>query len=79
MFKKEGIWTTLGSLLIVILTVLVTFGVITTDQKEALKFGWDQLMLAIPGGDVTAIIAAVLVIAQIVVGFFVKDPKKGGE
>jgi len=75
MFSKEKIWTTLSAIVGFVLFALVLFGVITADEKNALKEAWDALMAVIPGGDFTAIVGVVLLLIQQIVMVVVKDPK----
>jgi isopentenyl diphosphate isomerase/L-lactate dehydrogenase-like FMN-dependent dehydrogenase len=75
MFNKEKIWTTLSAIVGFVLLALVLFGIITADEKNALKTAWDAVVAAIPGGDWTVVASLVLVLVQQIVLIFVKDPK----
>ena len=75
MFAKEKIWTTISSIVGFVLMSLVLFGVITADEKNALKEAWEAVVGSIPGGDWTVIVTGVLFLIQQVVMIFVKDPK----
>jgi hypothetical protein len=75
MFDKEHIWTTLTSLIGFLLAGLVIFGIISADDKEALKNAWDAIVAAIPGGDFTTILGTVVAFIMLIVGLFAKDPK----
>lgn len=75
MFSKEKIWTTISAIVGFVLMALVVFGVIDATQKDSLKQAWDAVVGAIPGGDWTIIVGAVLIFLQQIVLIFVKDPK----
>jgi len=75
MFKKDKIWTTITAIVGFVLLALVAFGVITSDEKQMIQGAWNDLMAAIPGGDVTVIIGLALVLIQQIVLLFTKDPK----
>lgn len=75
MFSKDKIWTTISSIVGFVLMVLVLFGVISADQKQALHDAWQSIVAAIPGGDWTVITGLVLVLLQQIVLIFTKDPK----
>lgn len=79
MFSKDKIWTTISSIVGFVLMALVMFGVIGADQKEALKAAWDAIVTAIPGGDWTVIVGAVLIFLQQIVLIFTKDPAKNAK
>ena len=75
MFDKEHIWTTLGSIVGIILFGLMVIGVISATEKDALKQAWDAIAAVIPGGDFTAIAGAVMAMIMVIIGLFTKDPK----
>ena len=74
-FSKQGIATTIMSIVGIILMLLVGVGLVTADQSEAIRTALQSLFDAIPGGQFTVIFLAALAVIQQVVMLFTKDPK----
>ena len=68
--------TTLFGTLSILLFVLVNFGIITPDQKEAINEGVQQVVQSTDSGSVATIISNVMLVLGNLLSLFVRDPKK---
>ncbi len=69
--------TTLFGIISVLLFCLVSFGVISPDQKDAINEGVNQVVTTAGSGSVMEIISSVMLVLGNLFLLFLKDPKKG--